>query len=63
MTPEQKLAAGEYARATYCLGSDDSIECDVDAHSSDSGFSEGTEGVFVKGWLWVPAAAIPGYQP
>lgn len=59
MTPEQKAAAVEYAQTIYC---DDDINVDADKNSPDDDFSEGDDGVWVRGWLFVPASEIPDYK-
>lgn len=51
-TPEEQAGFMELvdkARQAYCQGSSNNIEVDDDAR-----LSQGDEGTWVQGWLWVP---------
>lgn len=57
MTPEQRLAAWQYA--TMITNKNTTIDANPD---EQEGFDETPGGVWVRAWVRVPAAAIPGYS-
>jgi len=46
---DRHAALVELAKERHCSGSSDEIECDSNAR-----LSEGCDGIFVQGWLFVP---------
>lgn len=53
MTHKSRADAIAYVEENYCITSDDNIETDA-RPDNELDFSDGEDGTWVRGWLFVP---------